>query len=206
MSHVDTSGIAESVPGETVSGGDIAERGRAVVRVAAWSMMLEPSDHAAYGWSHCLTLPQAVLRITAAMPRPDMALAVAATYVLGFRTGLAVEPLEATFRLADPHLDLSSAIEAGADSAAATVWHAPEAATSEILTELVARAAAHHDAHFAEYTLACLDTAADDSTQLPWAWKACQVASTSGSSPLPVALDGPWARGSPIGRSSRSAP
>ena len=164
MSDVDTSGIAESILGDVVTGsGDVAGRGRAVLRSAAWSMLLEPPDHAAYGWSHCLTLPQAVLGIAAATPRPDIALAVAATYVIGFRSGLAVEPLDATFTLADPHLDLSSAIEAGPDWAAAAVWHASETATGEIVTELVTRASIHPDAHFAKYTLACLDAAADDS-------------------------------------------
>ena len=40
---------------------------------------------------------------------------------------------------------------------------------------------------------------------IPW-WKSCQVVRTSGSSPLPVALAGQCAIGSPIGRWSMSAP
>ena len=32
-------------------------------RIAAWSMLEEPPDHAPYGWTHCLTMPQAVMAI-----------------------------------------------------------------------------------------------------------------------------------------------
>ena len=162
MASVDASGVAQSVLGDVAVGTDVAGRSRAVLRAAAWSMLLEPPDHAPYGWSHCLTLPQAVLGIAPSTGRPDVALAVAATYVVGFRAALAEHPLEPVFALADPHLPLGEAIEAGPDPAAAAAWHAPAGTTADLVTELVTRAATHHDAHFVKYTLACLDAAADD--------------------------------------------
>ena len=95
-----------------------------MLRAAAWSMLLEPGDHAPYGWSHCLTMPQAVLGLTGATD-PNVALAVAATYVVGFRSALAVNPLEPVFPTDDPGLPLEAALDAGPDIAAAAVWHRP---------------------------------------------------------------------------------
>jgi hypothetical protein len=45
------------------------------------------------------------------------------------------------------------------------VWFAPERDTSGIVTELATRAALHHDAHLAKYTLACFDAASTDSNR-----------------------------------------
>ncbi len=68
-------------------------------RLAAWSMLQEGPEHAPYGWSHCLTMPQAVLSIAAhGAASPRTAIAVAATHVLGFRTALARRPIERFLR------------------------------------------------------------------------------------------------------------
>ena len=98
-------------------------------------MLVEPPDYAPYGWTHCLTLPQAVLGIAGACREPRAALAVAATFVVGFRAAFGVASL-------------------GHD--------ADVEAPPESVTELVTYAATHHDAHLVKYTLACLDAAAWD--------------------------------------------
>ena len=61
-------------------------------------MLQEPPDYAPYGWSHCLTMPQAVMGIAGDGVDVPRATAVAATYVVGFRAALGQRAL-------DPELD-----------------------------------------------------------------------------------------------------
>lgn len=162
MHRVDDDGTAAMLLAPVTGGADVGERGRAVLRAAAWSMLLETGEHAPYGWSHCLTMSQAVLGVADTVADPGIALAIAATYVVGFRARLAREPLAPTFDGDDPLLDVPDAIDAGPALAAAAVWHAPSAARVEIESELATRASVHSDAHLVKYTLACFDAAADD--------------------------------------------
>ena len=106
-----------------------------ILRAAARSMVDEPDDYAPYGWSHCLTLPQGVLGSAGASSDPVAAVAIAATFVVGFRAAMSAAPL-------------------GDD--------VPVAPPAETVTELVTHAATHPDAHLVKYTLACLDAAAWD--------------------------------------------
>lgn len=161
MSRVDEQGIALGQLGSVVGGPDIEERAHAVLRAAAWTMLLEPGDHAPYGWSHCLTMPQAVLGLAHATD-PNVALAVAATYVVGFRSALAVNELEPVFPTDDPGLPLEEALDAGPEIAAAAVWHLRDPDVPAVVSELVTRASIQRDAHLVKYTLACLDAAASD--------------------------------------------
>jgi hypothetical protein len=161
MSRVDEGGIAAEQLAAVTGAGDIEARAHAVLRAAAWSMLLEPGDHSPYGWSHCLTMPQAVLGLAGAAD-PSTALAVASTYVVGFRSALAVNPLEPVFPTEDPRLPLREAIDAGPRVAAAAVWHLPDPASADVIGELVTRASVQRDAHLVKYTLACLDAAATD--------------------------------------------
>ncbi len=109
---------------------------RAVLRVAAASMLAEPPDHAPYGWTHCLTLPQALLGLAPVSRNPDRLLAMAATHVAAFRAALASRPLERI----DIELERRHSAPEGLATAAAT----------------------SHDAHVVKYVLATLDAAAFD--------------------------------------------
>jgi hypothetical protein len=163
MSRVDDRGIAAEQLAAVTGPGPIEARGHSVLRAAAWSMLLEPRDHSPYGWSHCLTMPQAVLGLGGAgTVDPSTALAVAATFVVGFRSALAVNPLVPVFPTEDPQLPLRDAIDAGPTVAAAAVWHLPDPTTADVVGELVTRASVQRDAHLVKYTLACLDAAATD--------------------------------------------
>lgn len=162
MSRVDTAALAPAVLGPVCGPGEIAERGRAVMRAAAWSMLGEPTTHAPYGWSHALTMSQAAIGIAGSCADPTRALAAAATYVFGFRASLAVMPLADRFDPPSTPGSLSDALDAGPDTAAATAWHVPAARRAELVTQLVNRAAVHPDAHQAKYTLACLDAVGAD--------------------------------------------
>ncbi len=121
---------------DPVAGVPVADAVPVILRAAAWSMLVEPPDHAPYGWTHCLTMPQAVLGIADVLDDPRTAVAVAATYVVGFRAAHAQRPLIES-RPPDPEIDLTSAIEAGPDIAAAAAWNAPTPSVERVITELV---------------------------------------------------------------------
>ncbi len=115
MHQAESSGVAAQVLAAAVSGDiDVRESRRAIARVAAWSMLQEPPEHAPYGWTHCLTMPQAVMGLAGDGADPRTALAVAATYVVGFRSALGQHRLDPT-AVPEPAPDgtLVEAIEAG---------------------------------------------------------------------------------------------
>jgi hypothetical protein len=66
MHQVEASGIATELLAGPTRSVSVADSGRVLLRAAAWSMLAEPDAHRPYGWSHCLTMPQAVLAGNAA--------------------------------------------------------------------------------------------------------------------------------------------
>ena len=162
MSQVERLGIAADLLARPARAVSFDAGARVILRCAAWSMLQEPADHAPYGWSHCLTMPQAVLAVAPWCAHDSDALAIAATYVVGFRAALAAEPLDPSWSPPASGIDLSRALAEDPDAAAAAAWHAPRSSYGDIGRELATRAAVHHDAHLAKYTLACLDAAAWD--------------------------------------------
>jgi hypothetical protein len=149
MHLVDDSGLAADVLDEPLRGLPVAEARRILLRVAAHSMLQDDPAAAPYGWTHCLTMPQAVLDLPGQGADADLAVAVAATYVLGFRSTQGQVVLEPEW-----------SPEPG--SAAHRVWFAREDELPSIISELVSFGAVHPDAHVAKYTLAALDAADAD--------------------------------------------
>lgn len=162
MSRIDVDDLAPAVLGPVCGPGEIGDRGRAVMRAAAWSMLGEPTTHSAYGWTHALTMSQAAIGIAGSCNHPSRALATAATYVMGFRASLAVNPLIEAFDPDRLDVSLSEAFDAGPDTAAAAAWHLPQERRAELITHLASRASVQRDAHQAKYTLACLDAIGHD--------------------------------------------
>jgi hypothetical protein len=112
---------------------DLVDARSAVSRVAAWAMVQEAPDHVPYGWTHALTIPQAVLSLGI---EPRLAVAVAGSQLIGFRASMGARRL-------DPD--------------------APLPATADLdPQELATAASLHGDAHVVKYTLAALDAAAYD--------------------------------------------
>jgi len=134
MMHVDESGFAAAQLGDAL-GSYTEEAARVILRTAARSMLLETCEHAPYGWTHCLTMPQALLGLARNSQRPDRLLALAATEVLAFRTALGGAQIQTSTPDALPSVD-------------------PDV--------LASAAASSHDAHVVKYVLACLDAAAWD--------------------------------------------
>lgn len=174
MRQAEESGLATRLLSGIVAGAPDRDRVRAELsRIAAWSMLQEPSGHA-YGWSHCLTMPQAVLAVAGSGNARDnpAAIAVAATHVVGFRAAIGQRVLEPGYAPpAAPRRDLARALADGPATAAAFAWHTAAGhdatATTALEVDLAGRAARHHDAHFAKYTQACFDATEADPDQRP---------------------------------------
>ncbi len=143
MDQVERSGVAHDLllPALDDAVDDLASSARVLLRAASWSMCHDDESEAAYGWSHCLTMPQGVLALAGRGVAPRTALAVAATFVAGFRAGDGLEALPAL----------------GDDDAPVV---APVGSLDP--ATLAANASLHHDAHLVKYTLACLHAAEDD--------------------------------------------
>jgi hypothetical protein len=144
MHLVDESGLAANVLEEPLRTMSVADAGRILLRTAAQSMLQDAPQAAAYQWTHCLTLPQAVLVATEQGADPDLSVAVAATYVLGFRATKGQVELDGSWA-PERHSDVGR------------MWWASETELPSLVADLVSTAAIHPDAHLAKYTLACLD-------------------------------------------------
>lgn len=145
MDQAERSGLASEIAGSSI-GPDADAREAAVTlqRIATASMLLDDPDQAPYGWSHCLTIPQAVSSLAPRLTDPARALAVAATEIIGFRAGIGGAPLR----------DLDPGV--ADDGLVAEVPDVPP------IQEAIDHAAVHPDAHLAKYVNACLDAARAD--------------------------------------------
>ncbi|MFZ5618498.1 MAG: hypothetical protein ACOZAA_14385, partial [Pseudomonadota bacterium] len=159
MLAVEADGYAERLLGDVTRGLPVEAASRVILRAGAHSMLQDDAEHAPYGWSHALTMPQAVLANADVAADRTALIRIAATHALGFRATLGKAPLcdeppprPRRFSLADV-----SPIEA-----AGAVFHADESGIGEIRTMLATRASMHGDAHLAKYTLAAFDAAARD--------------------------------------------
>ncbi len=162
MSATERTGVAAETLADLTGGLTVPAARRALLRTAALSMLQDDPQHAPYGWSHCLTMPQAALGIARATPHPTTAIAVAATYVLGFRASLGSVAIDATWAPDPATIDVNELIAAGPVDAAAAAWHATPDLRPAVWRTLAAHAGGHRDAHLAKYTLACLDAVRAD--------------------------------------------
>lgn len=144
MHLTEQSGLAAEVLDAPLRGLSVEDARRVLLRVAAQSMLQDNPQAAPYGWTHCLTMPQAVLVAADRGVDADIAVAVAATYVLGFRA-------------TQGRVHLEPGWLPTRDTAAGRVWWASEDELPSAVDGLVSYGAIHPDAHLAKYTLACLD-------------------------------------------------
>jgi hypothetical protein len=161
--QVDANDVARSVIEPVVgASSDLPAAARVLARVAAWSMLQDNPAQAPYGWTHCLTLPQAIANIAHTTSNPTRAVAIAATHTVGFRAALSSTDVTPGYAPEPVEIGWLAALDASPRAAAAAVHHAPPADIAEIKTELATRAALHADAHVVKYTLACFDAADAD--------------------------------------------
>lgn len=163
MSLVEDSGLAEELLDGPTRTASLTQAGDDLQRLAAASMLQDTPEAAPYGWTHCLTMPQAVLGLArSGAADAERAIAVAATFVLGFRAtqgAVAVDPTWSPPPVEGEPLD---ALDGTPAEAAAGAWHATNGERATVMARLASRAAVHEDAHLAQYTLACFDAARDD--------------------------------------------
>jgi hypothetical protein len=162
--QVDAGAIAHDLINSSIPA-DVSRAAVATLRVAARSMLQDDPEFAQYGWTHCLTLPQAIFEIIPWLPDAHVAAAAAATYVVAFRSAEGRDSLDTRWVPEPVSADPLNALEREPTVAAAAWYHASDDARAGALPELVARAASHEDAHFAKYTLACLAAAERDPGQ-----------------------------------------
>lgn len=152
MMQAQDSGLAAEVVGGSVSADlDIDHAARAILRVASASMLLDDTDHAPYGWSHCLTIPQGVLATLSTSADPLRGIAIAGTHVVGFRAALAAGPL----------VELDGPAGHVGDDLLVTD-RARVAPDPERWQAAVDFAAGHEDAHLTKYLVSCTDAARSD--------------------------------------------
>ncbi len=159
--------VAPELVGPTAAGLAPEVAAAVLLRHAARAMLTSDPAHAPYGWSHCLTMPHAALGIARVTGDPQLAVDVAATYVVGFLAALATEPVPDRVQLANPGGTFVDALAAGKDAAAGFVLHAPPKTRAALWTEMITRACGRRDAHLVKYTHACLDLATTDAPAAP---------------------------------------
>ena len=162
MSTTEQSGLATETLADLTPGLTITTARHNLLRIAAHSMLQDDPTSAPYGWSHCLTMPQAALGIAHATEDPQIAIAVAATYVLGFRATQGKATVDPDHIPEPIKVEPNDLIAAPPPVAAAAAWHTPSAEQPEVWRTLASHAGSHHDAHLAKYTLACLDATRGD--------------------------------------------
>jgi hypothetical protein len=161
MSLVDRTGLARELIAPALPHTTMADARVQLLRLAAHSMLQDDPEHAPYGWTHCLTMPQATLDVAHRLPDVMRSIAIAATYVCGFRGTLSATAIDPTWEPepVDPGLALANATPS---QAAGRLWHATASENARLVQELIDLAGAAEDAHLAKYTEACLTAARDD--------------------------------------------
>jgi hypothetical protein len=154
MLAIERDGYAARILAAATNGMTVPTARRILLRVAALSMLLDDPKHAPYGWTHCFTLPQAVLSLADVASDMTRVVRIAATHSLGFRATLGCVRLQYPF-LSQLQTE-STASQREPSAAAAAVFNAGAAQHPSIRAQLVERAAIHADAHLVKYTVACL--------------------------------------------------
>lgn len=132
------------------------------MQVAALSMLQEPTKHAKYGWTHCMTLPQSIWLLYPRYTNKIMAVQTALAYVIGFRSAIGQTSLVPTVEYSPTKLSIEDALNSSPELAAATIWNALDRELPSMVTQLATEAAIRNDAHLVKYTLACIDLAKQD--------------------------------------------
>jgi hypothetical protein len=133
---------------------------KVLLRVAAQSMLQDDPEQAPYGWTHCLTLPLALLANRDVSSNPRRLCAIAATYVYAFRATMSKVVIEPDWQ--PDAISRDESVDDTPQTAAALAFHVADNERQALRTQLANDAAKHRDAHVAKYTVACFDAATRD--------------------------------------------
>ncbi|MGH8291462.1 MAG: hypothetical protein ACREV7_21135 [Steroidobacteraceae bacterium] len=165
MLAVERDGYAAHLLADATSAMTVRQAERILLPVAALSMLQDDPEHAPYGWTHCLTLPQAILAQSDVVSDQIRLVRIAATHVLGFRATLGQARLQEPY--SPPPRSTEIILDGDPNNVAALVFHAATEEQKAIGNKLAARAAVHADAHLAKYTMGCLLAATRDPDVAP---------------------------------------
>jgi hypothetical protein len=130
---------------------------RAACRIGPMSMLAESADHAKYGWTHCLTLPEAIWGLDGVLAQQGVAAAAAVAFAIAYRSTIGARELTVGSVAGEP----LSAEQDRAEAAYEFIdrLHQDEAAA---VRGLVSGACVRSDCHLVKYTLSALAAAARD--------------------------------------------
>lgn len=137
---------------------------RAVLRVCAHSMLQDDVSQAKFGWSHCLTLPQAACGLATFNMDRKLALAATLVWITSYRSILSRRALDFGWvpEKIDEPTSVIEALQTSPSVAAARVWHAAPAEIPSIMRTLATQASIRNDQHLVKYTRACFDLGSFD--------------------------------------------
>lgn len=150
VQHAEAHGVLASLNG-------MAEHPFELLRFGAVAMLQGNPAQAPYGWTHMLTLAQAAL-----MLGHRESTFVAAAYLAAHWSGHGDGRIQLDYRPAPVDQPLAEALHTGPLTAAAVAYHTQKPGVGDAAAILASAASAHHDAHRAKYTLACLHAARQD--------------------------------------------
>jgi hypothetical protein len=137
---------------------------RAALRVCAHNMLQHDTKFSKFGWSHCLTLPQAACGLSTLTVNRKLALAATLVWTTSYRSVMTNRDLD--FNWSPEKLkgsaSLLEALQTSSTAAAARVWHADTSERSAIKQTLATQASIRTDQHLIKYTRACLDMVSFD--------------------------------------------
>lgn len=135
---------------------------RLACRIAARSMVVEPTTHAKLGWSHALTLAHANRVLLERGFDPRRCTRNALLFVLAFRHAAAERPLPT--ELDPPRVtgSFEEILAADPDIAASWAYHAPPEQEAALWTALATAAATRNDVHLVKHTLSALEMSRAD--------------------------------------------
>jgi hypothetical protein len=122
-------------------------------------MLQHDTSFAKFGWSHCLTLPQAACGLSSLNLDRKLALAATLVWTTAYRSVLSNRDLDFAWQPAKlaGSASVIEALQTSPTVAAARVWHADPNERSAIKQTLATEASIRTDQHLIKYTRACLD-------------------------------------------------
>lgn len=137
---------------------------RATLRITAHAMLQDDPGNAKFGWSHCLTLPQAACGLSSLNMNRRLGLATTLVWTTAYRSILSDRPIDMSYVPKPFAGSLQEALQEGTEAAAGRFWHAEPNEIDDIYRLLASEAAVRNDQHLAKYTRACFDMCGFDPT------------------------------------------
>ena len=159
-------GLPERLFGElfrhTWSGEQMSAAYRALLRMSARAMLQDDTDAAKFGWSHCLTQPQAAGGLARAGVAPRATLAASFVYLTAYRCNASRIALDAKWQPAPVDASVTEALQDSPAVAAARFWHARADERALLRRRLATEASIRNDQHLVKYVRSCFDAAEVD--------------------------------------------